>query len=372
MVDFRIFGRPMSSWRDHMPHGTTLKSLGFASNLYHPTADFTLETYCREQGLPYDNASGSTPVERFVAYGQEFQRRFVPQLQQIDITSLERSRDGFLLRTSEGDEVLARRVVLAVGITHFDHTPAVLKDLPRNVLSHSSEYSSVHQFQHHRVAVIGGGASATDLAGLLQEQGCEVHLIARRASITFHSPTVSHRSLLNRMLKPRSGLGDGWRGRLCADYPMAFHMLPVGVRRNAVQRVNGPAAVWHSRDKIVGKVAMHLSTRIRAASANSSGVELELTSSEPGPASLAVDHVIAATGYKVDLDRLRFITPQLLGQITVIDNAPVLTRNFETSAQGLHMVGLASANSFGPLCRFAYGAQFTSRRLSRHLASLAG
>jgi hypothetical protein len=34
------------------------------------------------------------------------------------------------------------------------------------------------------------------------------------------------------------------------------------------------------------------------------------------------------------------------------------------------MVGLVSANSFGPLTRFAFGAGFTSKRLTQHLVRL--
>jgi len=369
-LNFRIFGRTMSSWQNHMPAGTTLKSLGFASNLYHPTANYTLETFCAERGLPYENASGSIPLERFVEYGHEFQRRFVPELEPTEVSYLEQTRDGFLLRTADGEELLARRVILAVGITHFDHMPPVLTTLPETLLTHSSQHNDVRGFGHRRVAVVGGGASATDLAGLLQEQGCEVHLVARRAAITFHAPTASKRSLFARITKPRSGLGDGWRGRLCAEYPLAFHMLPANMRLSAVRQVNGPAAVWHTKEKIVGKVTMHLSTRINAVTAQGNSVELDL-GSDAGEKKLCVDHVIAATGYKVELNRLRFVHPALLERVTTIDSAPVLNRNFETSVPGLHMVGLASANSFGPLCRFAYGARFTSKRLARHLTATA-
>ena len=35
-ADFRIFGKPLTSWRDHMPKGMMLKSDGFASNLSAP------------------------------------------------------------------------------------------------------------------------------------------------------------------------------------------------------------------------------------------------------------------------------------------------------------------------------------------------
>ena len=37
-LSFRIFGEPMASWRHHMPQGMSLKSEGFASDLYDPRA----------------------------------------------------------------------------------------------------------------------------------------------------------------------------------------------------------------------------------------------------------------------------------------------------------------------------------------------
>ena len=54
-VAFRIFGTPMSSWRNHMAAGTLLKSFGFASSLYDPGSTFTFAHFCQEQGLPYSD-----------------------------------------------------------------------------------------------------------------------------------------------------------------------------------------------------------------------------------------------------------------------------------------------------------------------------
>ena len=54
-----------------------------------------------------------------------------------------------------------------------------------------------------------------------------------------------------------------------------------------------------------------------------------------------------------------------------VEHTPVLSSNFESSVPGLYFVGASAANTFGPLLRFAFGAGFTSRRLSRHLAKSA-
>ena len=52
-----------------------------------------------------------------------------------------------------------------------------------------------------------------------------------------------------------------------------------------------------------------------------------------------------------------------------MNDTPILSRNFEASVPGLYFVGPASANSFGPLARFACGAGFTAKRLARHLGA---
>ena len=44
--DFRIFGTPLTTWRDHMPKGMLLKSDGFASNLSSPDPASTLKAWC--------------------------------------------------------------------------------------------------------------------------------------------------------------------------------------------------------------------------------------------------------------------------------------------------------------------------------------
>jgi thioredoxin reductase len=371
-VAFRIFGTPMSSWRNHMAAGTLLKSFGFASSLYDPGSTFTMAHFCREQGLPYSDVVDPVSLETFIAYGMEFQKRFVPSLEQTDITSLCRSEEGFTLTTQTGELVSASRVIVAVGITHFGYIPPIFADLPQELVTHSSQHTEVGKFSGRTVAVVGAGASSADLAGLLQEAGAKVHMIVRRDAIHFHDPPAAEpRPISHRILWPRSGLGQGWPARLCTDLPLVFHALPQKLRFRAVQRVNGPAPGWFAKNKVVGHVTMHVGTSMKAATTNGNGVILHISQRDATVKELHVDHVIAATGYKVKLQRLDFLDPNLRSQIKEVDDTPVLNTNFESSVPGLYLVGLAAASSFGPLCRFAYGAKFTAPRIARHLATSA-
>ena len=371
-VSFRIFGTPMSSWRNHMAAGTLLKSFGFASSLYDPGSTFTLAHFCQERGLPYSDVVDPVSLETFIAYGMEFQRRLVPGLEQTDIISLHRSPDGFILTTQTGELVAARRVILAVGITYFGNIPSIFAGLPEELVTHSSQHTEVSNFSGRTVAVVGAGASAADLAGLLQESGADTHMIARRDSIAFHDPPGPEpRPVFQRILMPRSGLGQGWPARLCTYFPLVYRTLPTKFRFRALHRVNGPAPGWFAKSKVVGHVTLHLGTNLKEVCQNGSGLRLVLSQRNGTVKELHVDHVIAATGYQIRLQRLGFLDPSLRSQIKTIDDAPVLNTNFESSVPGLYLVGLAAATNFGPLCRFAYGAKFTSNRVARHLVSTA-
>ena len=352
-----------------MAAGTLLKSFGFASGLYDPGEKFTLARFCQEQGLPYSDVVTPVSIETFIAYGLEFQKRYVPDLVQTDIWSVRRSPEGFALMTQTGERVLARRVVVAAGITHFGHIPSIFGNLSEDLVTHSSQHKNMTKFAGRTVAVIGAGASAADLAGLLHESGAEVHLIVRRDAMHFHDPpSPEPRALYQRILMPRSGLGQGWPARLCTDLPLAFHKLPANFRLLAVQRVNGPAPGWFSRDKVVGRVIVHAGANLKRVNVHGNRVRLQYSKRDDIDKELNVDHVIAATGYKVQVQRLTFLDEELRRQMKTVADTPVLNSNFESSIRGLYLVGLAASPSFGPLCRFAYGAKFTSNRIARHLS----
>jgi thioredoxin reductase len=371
-LSFRIFGEPMANWREHMPRGMSLKSEGFASDLYDPEGRFTLRHYCAEKGLPYNDVGAPIPLEAFCAYGLEFQRRMVPELETTLVTHVSRVAEGFSINTAKGDRILTPAVVVATGITHFDYIPAEFAGVGPQIITHSYAHSDLAKFSGKSVAVLGAGSSAVDIAALLHESGAKVQLIARRDAINFHAPTVEPRPLLQQVLAPRSGLGLGWRSRLCTDAPLLFHKMPESFRLRAVRNHLGPAPGWFMTQRVVGRFPLHLGTTIESLTEQSGRAHLTLRSREGTQSEVTADHVIAATGYRPALERLPFLEPRLRDSIRTVGGAPVLNDSFESSVPGLYMTGLASANSFGPLARFAYGARFTARRLARKLAARRG
>jgi thioredoxin reductase len=367
-VPFRIFGRPMDSWLAHMPKGMMLKSDGFASNIYDPESAFTLGQFCAERGIEYADAGTPVRLETFAAYGLAFRDRMVPELEDKLVMQVERLGDGFQLRLEDGEMVHARSVVLAVGITHFDYVPENLAHLPTEFLSHSARHHEVESFRGRNVVVIGGGSSALDLAGLLHEAGADVQLVGRRQELKFHSqPTGRPRSRWQQIRHPQSGLGPGMRSRFFADAPLAFHYLPERFRVEAVRRTLGPSGGWFIRDKVIGKVPLHLGCTPQGAVIQNGKVHLWVRSAEGSEREIVSEHIIAATGYRVDLERLKFLGPEIRSQVKTVNGSPVLSSSFESSVPGIYFVGVAAANSFGPVMRFAFGAGFAARRITQTL-----
>ena len=368
-VEHRIFGRPMDTWLTRMPKGMRLKSEGFASSLYDANLEFGLSAYCKREGLPYADIGLPVPLETFTSYGLEFQKKFVPQLEDRLVASLSRSSTGFQLQLVDGEVCCARTVIIAVGLTHYDYMPPLFSDVPEEFVSHSSAHHTLDHFHGRSVAVIGAGSSALDLAALLHQAGADVQLVARSSAIRFHDPPHK-RSLWERMRAPTTGLAQGWNLVFCTKAPRVFHRMSERFRLDFVRRTLGPAPGWFIKQEVVGKVPFHLGVNVTAAKVGDSRVRLELTNRAGERRPLVADHVIAATGYRVDLRRLSFLTSELRSAIDDVQQTPILSSRFESSVPGLYFVGTSAANSFGPLLRFAFGAGFTARHLTKCLVRL--
>ncbi|MGB8277883.1 MAG: SidA/IucD/PvdA family monooxygenase [Methylovirgula sp.] len=371
-VDFRIFGEPMSSWKENMPQGMLLKSYPWASNLSDVESRFTVRQFCAERGIPYDDSLTPLPLETFVSYGEAFQARFAPQVERKLLVSVEPIASGLRARFDDGEVVDVRRMVLAVGLSAFKYMPAIANQLPSEMVSHSSDHGPLDNLKGKNVVVVGSGSSATDLSALLHEKGISVSLIARDNNLNFAS-TPRQRTAVERVVAPTSGIGNGWTMSVCADAPWVVHQLPEKLRvRLANSKALGPLGGAFMKDRIIGKVPLWLGRTLDKADLRNGKIQLHLTTADGAKDILRVDHVIFATGYKIDIGRLPFLHPDLVARMQQTGTAPLLSSHYESSIPGLHFIGPSSASSFGPVCRFVFGTRHPSRHLARYLPSVLG
>ncbi len=115
------------------------------------------------------------------------------------------------------------------------------------------------------------------------------------------------------------------------------------------------------RKRVLGKVTLRerrTVTRLEVAHGR-----LKATISDG--ATVSADHIILATGYTVDINRLTMIHPLLRAKIATDRGSPVLSHWFESSVPGLYFVGLTSLRAFGPLYRFVAGCGAAARRVAK-------
>ncbi len=367
-VEPLVFGPPMESWRNGMPRGMRLKSEGFASCLSDPDGAFTLQAFCAGAGLPYADLDLPVPVETFTAYGTAFQERFVPHLDRRHVRHVARTAQGFALTLEDGATVAVRQVILATGLGAYRHIPAELGALPSSRLSHTCDHADYTTFAGRTVVVVGAGASAIDAAAALNRAGASAHLVSRRAGVTFYA--AGPRRWTDRFTAPMTPLGPGWKKLLCVKAPLLFHALPESVRVKIVRRYLGPAPGWAARDDFEGKVAVTLSSSVVGACVTAAGIELEIATPDGRRTLTGIDHVIAGTGYDIDVRRLPFLDPALAADLELTRQAPRLSSHFETSVPGLYVVGTAAAYAFGPVLRFVCGAGFAARRVAARVAAV--
>jgi thioredoxin reductase len=364
-VDFRIIGPPMKFWRD-MPIGVNLKSPAFGTNIYVPERGHTFPEWCRRRGL--EDFEPCT-MQSFAKYGLWMQERFVPDLESEDAISVLPATPGFDVMLSTGRQVNARRIVLATGLSYLARIPEVLRDLPGELASHTFFLSDYSNFRGKEVAIIGGGASAIEAAALVHEAGGRAQVFVREAKAVFDGRTPRVRPIRERIREPMTVLGGGRSHWILQHFPLAVHFLPEARRVHFVQRYLGPASPWWIKDRVLGKVPIHVTSEVTAARPIGDRVRLTVRSEACVEHEVEVDRVIVGTGYDADLDRLPYLDSALRERIVRTERAPSLSMTFECSVKDLYFIGPMSAMSFGPLFRFVAGANFTGRMLARHLAS---
>jgi hypothetical protein len=200
----------------------------------------------------------------------------------------------------------------------------------------------------------------------MSQRGGFPTVAARKPRITYCGPP-EERGLLNKIKAPESGLGTGWRSLACVVAPMVFYHMPQDFRHMVVRKHLGPAPGWTSREEVERNVPVLLGAKIARSEERGGLARVTFRMDRGGEETVEADHVIAATGYKVNMRRLRFLGSGITDRLRTADLSPVLSRHFETTVPELFVIGTAASNSFGPLLRFAYGAGFASKRLTSHL-----
>lgn len=350
----------MSFWRDHMPAGMFLRSNWAASHIADPRKQLTLDHFKSETGEQF---TYPIPLQHFVDYGNWFQQKAIPGLHRDQVNRLERERSFFRVTLKSGETMRANRVVIATGIEPFPWMPEILAPLRSNHVSHSSDHCDLSRFRGQRVLIVGGGQSALDAARILHGFDANVEVVAKQNALRWvgQNAWLHDLGLISKCLYSNYDVGPAGISRL-VGFPNLFRRLPRGLQDRIGRRAIRPAGTGWQRPYLA-KIRITLGRQVSFVEITGNKVHLRLSDGT----ERSMDHVLVATGYRVDAARYRFFSPTIQQTLRIRNGHPVLGRGLESSIAGLHFVGKPAAWSFGPLLNFISGANFASVELLRAL-----
>jgi cation diffusion facilitator CzcD-associated flavoprotein CzcO len=371
-VPVRVFGDPLSFWRDCMPAQMLLRSPIPASHISDPHRRLRLHAWADQRGR---EVPVPLPLEDFVDYGIWFQEHTASDVDRRLVTDVRTSNGGFSVTLDDGESVRASRVVVAAGIGGFANVPAYLAPLVPHFATHTSTERDLSRFAGQQVAVLGSGQSALESAALLREAGAQPEIFLRAPLVHWigHPRARGLPPLPPREPSWRVRRGLHWRpaptgvgGPLSswlAAAPEVVYRLPRRVRRRVHDRGILPMGA-HWLPERLRDVPFHVETNLVEVREGTDALELRLSDGS----SRTFQHLLLGTGYTVDVARYPFLGRDLLARIKRRHGYPRLGPGLESSVPGLHFAGAPAAGSFGPVMRFVVGAAYGAPAISRHLA----
>jgi cation diffusion facilitator CzcD-associated flavoprotein CzcO len=244
-------------------------------------------------------------------------------------------------------------VAVAVGFSNFAQVPPELAAmLPTGRWSHTCDAVHLAALTGKRVLIVGGRQSAFEWAAILADKGAaQVHVSHRHDSPAFAPSDWS------------------WVNPLVAamvDRPGWFRSLPKAEQDALVKRlwIEGRSKVepWLKARVMRPGVTLWPRTSLVSCEETSGGLAAKLDNGS----TLLVDHVILATGYRVRIERVPFLSG-LLQALRVEDGFPVLDEHFQTSIPGLYITSMPATQDFGPFFAFTVSVRTSARLIGRAL-----
>jgi cation diffusion facilitator CzcD-associated flavoprotein CzcO len=360
-IDYTLVGRPMEFWQENMPQGMYLRS---ACDWHlDPGGAATIERFVALQGrTPADVEPLS--LQFYLQYAQWFQEQQQIAALPLYVKRLDRVDEApyrFRARLEDGRALRARHVALAIGFKYFRHLPAdTVALLPEGRYSHTCDLVEFEALRGKRCLILGGRQSAFEWAALLREAGvAAIHLSHRHPSPAFAAADWS------------------WANAIVDDIaqnPGWFRNLPEQEQASVVQRLwaEGRLKVepWLAERVQQPGVFLWPGTRLVSCEEAPGG---ELIAQLDNGERLAVDHIILATGYKVNIGQVPFLAAGNLADALATRNGfPALDQRFQTNLPGLYITSMAANQDFGPFFAFTISARTSATLIGAAIAADSG
>jgi thioredoxin reductase len=352
-IDYAVLGAPLEFWQHSMPDGMFLR----AGSTWHidPAGIYTLNRFLDSKGLRPEQID-PLPAGLFIEYVDWFVKKLGLDTIPSYVRRLERCEGGFDVFLDKGEMVTARNVVATPGLSFFRHHPAdLVSKLPPGRYTHTCTMVNFEPLEGLHCLIIGGGQSAFEWAALMTEAGvAEVHLSYRHDTPQF---IPSDWAWVDPLMEMAAAV-RGW-----------FRHLPAAERESIEKRFRIESRLklepWLAPRIRKPSINLWPHTSVESCKVSSNG---KLSVRLSGGTTVAVDHIILATGYRVNVQQVSYLSStSILPRLKTHDGFPALDEDFQTSVPGLFLTGLAATRDFGPFYGFVRGCPTAARMIMERI-----
>jgi len=351
-LDHLIVGELMDSWKSNMPREMILRS----------HVDWHLdaaEEYSFERYLVTRNLTAETvePLSRdfYLEYVDWFQSENDISPVREQVQRLDTGDGNFVAHLGNGETIIANNVLLAIGFRDFKNIPPELATLlPVEHYSHTCDLVQFEHLKNKRCLIIGGRQSAFEWAALLAEHGAaEVHVCHRHPTPLFQDSEWGWiNNAVNRFVDE-----PNWYRNLSGDEKLEVHA------KFTEAKIKLEPWLWPRINK--DNVKLWPESRVISCAETIDG---ELDVVLDNGQNLAVDHVILATGYQVNMNQVPFIAAGNISKKLKLNNGyPVLDNRLQSSIERLFITSLPATQDFGPFFAFTVAVKVSAKIVAKAL-----
>ena len=354
-IDYLVIGKPMAFWKENIPENMYLRS-GTDWHL-DPYGNYSIETFLKTRNNTIEDVK-PLPLTIFLDYAEWFQEQQNINVLDKLIVKLDYSEEEkkYLITLKDSKEIKAKNVLIAIGFKFFKKLPVYLtKKLPAGSFTHTCDVVKFEKFKDKSVLIIGGRQSAYEWAALIAESGAK----------TVH---ISHRHERPKFAESNWSWIDPIMDQM-VDNPEWYRTL------NEKEQEEIEKKFWIEDSQklepwLLPRIDREnikiwpLSNVVKCDEAKSGLYKVHMDDGR----RLEVDHIILATGYKVDINKIPFLSSgNIIPKLNINEGFPDLDGYLQTSLPGLYMTSMIATKSFGRFFAYIASCRTSSQIVGNHI-----
>ncbi len=355
-IDHLLLGKTMDFWNSNMPKGMYLRS--GCDWHYDPFNEDTIERYLETRYLKPADVE-PLALDLYLSYCEWFLKQKAIEVHPAWVQQLNFCNSTlpfFEVVLEDGNTIPARNVVLALGFRYFKNVPEPYLNLfPKGKFAHTCDLVDFSPLKGKRVLIIGGRQSAFEWSALINEAGAEnIYLSYRHATPSF--------------LKSDWTWVNSTVDAIETD-PGGFRQLTAEEKERVNQRLWTEGRLklepWLAARITNERTKLFPQTLVAACRETSNGaLEVRLDDGT----SLAIDQIVLATGYKVNVSQIPLLAAgNILPQLEIQNGFPVLDEHFQSNLPGLFFTSICAVQDFGPYFAFTVSVRTSAKLIGSAL-----